>query len=63
MPKPRLHTRTWRRFTTMRVERFKEVLRQSGVVLDKEFIDAVQKRRSASWSLDRITGDHAATQR
>jgi hypothetical protein len=35
----------------MRVERFKEVLRQSGVVLDKEFIDAVQKRRSASWSL------------
>ena len=51
MPKPRVHTRTWRRFTTMRVERFKEVLRQSGVVLDKEFIDAVQKRRSASWSL------------
>ncbi len=51
MRKPLMHTRTWWRFSTMRVERFKEALRQSSDVLDKDFIEAVQKRRATTWSL------------
>src|SRR4051812_23250980 len=51
MRKPRMHTWKWWRFSTMRQERFKEVLTKNTDVFDKDYIEAVQKRRSGARSM------------
>lgn len=46
-----MHTRTWWRFSTMRRERFKDVLRKNVDTFDKDYIEAIQKRRAAALSI------------
>jgi hypothetical protein len=51
MRTPKLYTRSWWRFSTLRRDRFKEVLQKSSDTFDSGYIEAIQKRRSGAWSV------------